>query len=79
MLYSQTCLERTKNLFCEWCVFFLLIRGERELYQQKQILSGFVMVCVYILLLNVRDLFTHLSQLHVHRPHRITELSSGGK
>ena len=60
MLHSETCLGRTKNLFCEWGGFFILIKGGGELYQQKQMLSGFVRVCVHILLLNVCVMHLHM-------------------
>lgn len=48
-----------RTCFCEWGGAFLLIRSRRESYQQKQMLSGFVRVCMHTLLLNV------LSYLHM--------------
>lgn len=42
-----------RTCFCEWGGAFLLIRDRRESYQQKQMLFGFVRVCMHILLLNV--------------------------
>lgn len=36
-----------RTCFCEWGVFFILVRGGRESYQEKQMLSGFVSVHVY--------------------------------